>query len=138
MEHLNIDSGAVKLAVNGDESRVVTIYPTDARFAEEFFGLAKAFREKRREMVDRAARLKGKTGAAEEELALLRETYTFIRKEIDRVFGLGTAETVFGNHDVMTAYIQFFQGLEPYIRKARQKEIDRYLKDSDKGAVMEL
>lgn len=138
MEHLNIDSGGVSLAVNGDESRVITIYPTDVRFADDFFGLVKVFGEKEKEVARQAEALKGRPGAVRESLALLRNTYAFMRGEIDRVFGPGTALTVFGEHDSLAAYIQFFQGLEPYIRRARQNEIDRYLKKMDEGAVMEL
>ena len=137
MEHLKIDSGAVSLSINGDESRVITFYPTDVRFAEDFFGLVVSFREKRKECLLKSEQFAGKPEAAAEELAMLRETYTFMRGEIDRVFGSGTSQTVFGNHDSLTSYIQFFKGLEPYVRNARQKEIDRYLKDSGEGAVMD-
>lgn len=137
MEHLKIDSGAVSLAINGDESRIITFYPTDVRFAEAFFGLANAFFEKRKEAAAQSEKLKGNPDAAAEELALLRNTYTFMREEIDRVFGAGTAQTAFGDHDSLTAYIQFFRGLEPYVRKARQNEIDRYLKNTDEGTVMD-
>ena len=125
MEHLKIDSGAVTLAINGNENRTITFYPTDVRFAEDFFGLASSFMEKRKECAAKSARLQGDANAAAEELAMLRETYVFMRGEIDRVFGTGTSQTV-------------FDGLEPYVRKARQNEIDRYLKgDSEEGAVMD-
>ena len=138
MEHLKIDSGAVTLAINGNENRTITFYPTDVRFAEDFFGLASSFMEKRKECAAKSARLQGDANAAAEELAMLRETYVFMRGEIDRVFGTGTSQTVFGNHDSLTAYIQFFHGLEPYVRKARPNEIDRDLKgDSEEGAVMD-
>lgn len=137
MEHLKIDSGAVSLAINGDESRIITFYPTDVRFAEDFFHLAVAAREKRAEYAAKSEALKGNPDYAAEELVLLRETYTFMRGEIDRVFGAGTAQTAFGNHDSLAAYIQFFKGIEPYIRKARQNELDRYMKDTGEGAVMD-
>ena len=136
MEHLKIDTGAVSLAINGDESRVITFYPTDVKFAEDFFGLAKSFISKRKEMAERSAALNGNPNAAAEELAMLRETYNFMREEIDRVFGAGTAQTAFGNHDSLTSYIQFFRGIEPYVRNARQRELDRYLQTSE-GAVMD-
>lgn len=137
MENLKIDSGAVSLAINGDESRIITFYPTDVRFAESFFGLAAAFHEKRKEAAAKSEKLKGDPDAAAKELSLLRSTYTFMREEIDRVFGAGTAQTAFGDHDSLTAYIQFFRGLEPYVRKARQNEINRYLKHADEGSVMD-
>ena len=136
MEHLKIDSGAVSLAINGDESRVITFNPTDVKFAEDFFGLAQSFIAKRKEMAERSAALNGNPNAAAEELAMLRETYNFMRAEIDRVFGAGTAQTAFGNRDSLTAYIQFFRGIEPYVRNARQNELDRYLKTNE-GAVMD-
>lgn len=137
MEHLKIDSGAVSLSINGDESRIITFYPTDVRFAEDFFGLAKGFIEKRNELAAKAAELKGEPDAAKKELAMLRKVYDFMRSEIDRVFGPGTAQTAFGNHDSLAAYIQFFEGIKPHVLKARQNELDRYVKEADEGAVMD-
>ena len=137
MEHLKIDSGSVSLAINGDENRVITFHPTDVEFAEGFFSMAKSFIEKRKEMADKSAALKGTPDAAEKEIVLLREAYAFMRSEIDRVFGEGTAQVAFGNHNSLNAFIQFFKGIEPYVRKARQDELNRYLGPADEGTVMD-
>lgn len=138
MESLNLNTGAVTLAINGDKSRTITFYPTDIRFVESFFGLCEAFLDKQKELDQKQKEVKdNKT----KEIALRRETFDFMRGEIDRVFGTGTAQTVFGDHDVLTAYVQFFRGIEPYVRKARKEELDRYLGNraaEDKGTVMDL
>ena len=129
METLRIDDGAVRLAVNGDEDRVITFYPTDVHFAEAFFDLVQAFTDKKAEF-DRKT-----YETAEEELADLREVYTFMRREIDKVFGAGTCQTAFGDHDCLTAYIQLFNGVRPYIANARKKELERYLGDTNSGVM---
>ena len=63
------------------------------------------------------------------ELALTREAFAFLREGIDRTFGPGTAQTVFGSRDSVAMAARFFRGVTPYIRKARQGELDRYLKE---------
>ena len=47
----------------------------------------------------------------------------------DVSFAPGTAQTVFGSRDSVAMAARFFRGVTPYIRKARQGELDRYLKE---------
>ena len=51
------------------------------------------------------------------ELALTREAFAFLREGIDRTFGPGTAQTVFGSRDSVAMAARFFRGVTPYIRK---------------------
>ena len=131
METLNIDDGAVRLCINGDEDRVITFYPTDAHFAEAFFGLAKTLNDKQKELE------KLENVDVDEGLKVRLDTGRFVREEIDKVFGRGTSQTAFGDHDNLSCYIQFFRGIEPYVRNARKKEIERYMKDGSDDGVMD-
>ena len=140
MESLHIDTGAVTLSINNDESRTITFYPTDVHFAEAFFDLVRDFMQHREDVSMKEKEIKASGGTAaersEKEVELLRETYAFMRERIDNCFGSGTSEIVFGNHDSLGAYASFFRGVEPYVRKARKDELARY-SSSDNGTVMD-
>ena len=141
MDSIRIDTGAVTLSINNDESRTITFYPTDARFAESFFDLVRDFMQHRVKVSEKEKEIKASGGTAAErstkEVKLLRETYAFMRDRIDNCFGAGTSEIVFGNHDSLGAYASFFRGVEPYVRKARTDELARYSSGSDNGSVMD-
>ena len=140
MESLRIDTGAVTLSINNDESRTITFYPTDVHFAEAFFNLVRDFMQHREDVSRQEEEIKESGGTAAEhsakEVELLRETYAFMRERIDNCFGAGTSEIVFGNHDSLGAYASFFRGVEPYVRKARTDELARY-SGGDNGTVMD-
>ena len=141
MDSIRIDTGAVTLSINNDESRTITFYPTDVRFAESFFELVCDFMQHRVKVSEKEKEIKASGGTAAErstkEVKLLRETYAFMRDRIDNCFGAGTSEIVFGNHDSLGAYASFFRGVEPYVRKARTDELARYSSGSDNGSVMD-
>lgn len=140
MDSLNIAGKAVRLCIDNDESRVIEFYPTDVTFAENFYALAAEFEERRKDIETRSAAIEAGEGTKLEksraELALAREAFSILREGIDRTFGPGTAQTVFGDRDSVAMVARFFRGVTPYIRRARQGELDRYLKEPA-GDVME-
>ena len=109
-------------------------------FAENFYALAAEFEEHRKDIETRSAAIEAGEGTKLEksraELALTREAFSILREGIDRTFGPGTAQTVFGDRDSVAMAARFFRGVTPYIRRARQGELDRYLKEPA-GDVME-
>ena len=127
MDTLIINDGAVRLSINNDENKVITFYPTDVHFAESFFHLCDLLKEKQ----DAVKECK----TAKEQMEAMTGFFAFLRSEVDKVFGDGTCDTVFGKRDILAEYIQFFNGVRPYIAKARQNEVDRYLTEDD--GVME-
>ena len=126
MDSLNIAGKAVRLCIDNDESRVIEFYPTDVSFAENFYALAAEFEERQNDIKARSAAIAEGDGSKLEksraELALTREAFAFLREGIDRTFGPGTAQTVFGSRDSVAMAARFFRGVTPYIRKARQVE----------------
>ena len=140
MDSLNIAGKAVRLCIDNDESRVIEFYPTDVTFAENFYALAAEFEERRKDIETRSAAIEAGEGTKLEksraELALTREAFSILREGIDRTFGPGAAQTVFGDRDSVAMAARFFRGVTPYIRRARQGELDRYLKEPA-GDVME-
>lgn len=134
MEELRIDTGGVKLKVNGDPTRVIVFNPTDISFAERFYGLLSEFEEKEKEYQQKVEALQKNTetdslgipknfGPA---LVLLRETCGFLREKIDDVFGAGTSQAAFGDANTLDMFEQFFEGITPFVQKAREKQVSKY------------
>lgn len=134
MEELRIDTGGVKLKVNGDPTRVIAFNPTDISFAERFYGLLSEFEEKEKEYRQKVDALQKNTetdnlgipknfGPA---LVLLRETCGFLREKIDDVFGAGTSQAAFGDANTLDMFEQFFEGITPFVQKAREKQVSKY------------
>lgn len=141
MENINISSGAVELTIDNDPARVIRFYPTDVAFAEGFFSLASEFQRKQKEIQQKIndIRASDKTEFEKslEAVQLEREAFNVMRQGIDNTFGAGTSDTVFGQRNTIDMVARFFNGVTPYVRKARQAEIERYTKQSDGGGVME-
>ena len=133
MESLRID-GFIQLAINDDPERVISFAPDDIMFAERFYGLLDAFREKENEYRERAGKLSenkklddyGIPETAPDGIALLRDVCDFMRDEIDIVFGEGTSEKAFGDVRSLDMIEQFFKGITPYIQHARHEKTRRY------------
>lgn len=143
MQSLYIRDNTVRLAVNDDESRVVAFDPSSIEFVERFYRLVAAFEAKEQEYKERAAEL-DKDGAVDaygipknvaQRLSLLRETCEFTRTQIDYVFGEGTSKAAFGDINALDMFPQFFEGITPFIKQARQGKTDKYLGKGKSGVL---
>ena len=139
MESLRID-GAVQLAINDDPERVISFVPDDILFAERFYSLLDALKEKEAEYQERVSVLSankavdeyGVPEMARAGISLLREVCDFMRDEIDAVFGDGTSEKAFGEVRSLDMIEQFFKGITPYIQTARQEKTRQYYRPGDR------
>lgn len=140
MENINISSGAVELTIDNDPARVIRFYPTDVAFAEGFFSLAAEFQRKQGEIQQKINDIRASSMTDFEKnleaVKLEREAFDTMRTGIDNTFGAGTSDTVFGQRNTIDMVARFFKGVTPYVRKARQSEIERYTKEYE-GGVME-
>lgn len=138
--NLNISSGAVELTIDNDPGRVIRFYPTDVEFAEGYFSLVAEFEKRQKEAERKLSEIRNGPGTEWEkiaqELEVSREVFNVIRSSIDRMFGPGTAQTVFGDRNNLAMVAKFFRGVTPFIREARLKEIERYTKSTG-SEVME-
>lgn len=134
MQSLHIDTGEIRLCVNDDPNRVISFNPTDISFAERFYGLLSEFEVKEKEYRQKAEALQENTemGAFDipknfgSALALLRETSAFLREKVDEVFGAGTSQAAFGDANTLDMFEQFFEGITPFVQKAREKQVGKY------------
>lgn len=134
METLQLKTGAVQIAIDGDPERVIEFNPEDVVFVELFYNLIRNFEVKEKEFSERFAALEqnskigtdGLPDNTRERLAMVREVAEYLKSEIDVVFGAGTSRKVFGDSIVLPLFEQFFQGIIPYVQKSREKKIQKY------------
>ncbi|MDU7338610.1 MAG: hypothetical protein E7L17_10910 [Clostridium sp.] len=134
MQSLHINTGEIRLCINDDTNRVITFNPTDISFVERFYNLLGEFEEKEKEYRQKAEALQENTevGAFDipknlgSALGLLRETSAFLREKIDNVFGAGTSQAAFGEANTLDMFEQFFEGITPFVQKAREKQVSKY------------
>lgn len=136
VDTLRIDTGAVRLAINGDEGRIIEFNPEDIVFVERFYNLIKEFELKEVEFREKAEALAKISELDEhgipvntgENIKLVLELCNYLRKNIDHVFGQGTSEKVFENNQTLNMFEQFFTGILPFVNKARSEKISKYKK----------
>lgn len=136
MDNIKIDSGVKRITVNGDETRVIEFNPEDILFIERFYGLMKKFEEKEKEFVDRSEEITKVTEKdtygipvnTGEQIKLVSELCTYLKAEIDEVFGKGTSKAAFGDMQTLNMFEQFFSGISPFVHKARAAKVDKYRK----------
>ena len=141
MDNLDIRGKAVELTIDDDPNRVIRFYPTDVEFAEAYFSLCAEFEAARKDIAAREDELE-KSSLDEIEKAakrteLTKEAFAVLRSGIDKTFGEGTSQTVFGDRNNLSMAARFLWGVTPYVRRARQEEIKRYTKNESAQAVME-
>jgi hypothetical protein len=144
MDSLRIDTGIKRVMINDDPSRVIEFSPEDVAFAEKFYSLIHAFETKQSEYdrrskaidENKAVDASGLPANVSDGLALLREVCEFMRGEIDGLFGAGTSQKAFGDARTLDMFVQFFDGITPFIKTARDEKVRRYLNDQNSGRVM--
>lgn len=136
VDTLRIDTGAIRLAINGDENRIIEFNPEDIVFVERFYSLIKEFESKEVEFRAKAEELAGNSELDEygipvntgDNIKLVKELCEYLRTKIDHVFGQGTSAKVFENNQTLNMFEQFFTGITPYVQKARGKKLEQYRK----------
>jgi len=134
LDNIQIDSGEIRLTINHDPERVISFNPKDSLFAEKFYKLVGELQEKQKEYKARAEELEsneevdenGLPKNAPELLALVTESCQYMREQIDHLFGKGTSDTAFGGANTLEMFVQFFDGVGPFIGKARAEKINQY------------
>lgn len=134
MQSLSIDTGEIRLAINNDETRIIVLKPNDAIFAEKFYKMLGSFQEKFSEYQTKANAIEANveedangiplnTG---DRIDLLKEVCTYSHERIDDLLGSGSARVIFGDALDIDAIIQFFDGVRPFMEKARADKIAKY------------
>ncbi len=135
MQSLSINTGEIRLAINDDPQRVIVFNPADVLFAERFYKLFSELRrtltteyQPRFEAVERVTETDENNVPVnvQSRIDLVKEVCAYFRSEIDKLFGVGTSQIVFGDSMNLDAFTQFFEGITPFIRQAREDKIKKY------------
>lgn len=135
MQNLNIDDGTIHLSINNDETRVISFNPKDSLFAEKFYRLIENFKVDLKKYEERAKEIDAVTEVDEnqvpvnmqERFDLLKEVCNYFKSETDKVFGEGTSNKVFGDTVDLDMFTQFYDGISPFINKARTEAVKKYI-----------
>lgn len=133
-QSLTIDTGVIRLAINGDELRVIAFNPNDALFAEKFYKMLGTLQTRFTEYQIKADIVEAiqETDAngiplnTGERIELMKEVCIFARGQIDELFGAGTSQTAFEDALSIEAIIQFFEGVKPFVQSARADKVAKY------------
>ncbi|MDE6424601.1 MAG: hypothetical protein K2K89_00430 [Ruminococcus sp.] len=125
MQSLNFDDGLKRLAINGDENRVIVVNATDV-------GIVARYKEKLPEI----EKLSVETGDSEEIMNILDKK---VREFVDYIIGSPVSETVFGKtnclsmaggqtifENFLTAYMEY---MKPEIKaeyEQSKKRVEKY------------
>ena len=134
MDTIRTDTSIITLQIN-DGPEVIAFDPSETLFAEKFYRLMRDLTTKEVEFRARAEAIDAKTELEEdglpaslpETLAFMREACQFFRDEIDKLFGEGSSQKLFGDRYSLPAIGSFFTGITPYIKTARDERIAKYL-----------
>ena len=139
-DSIQIDAGQKRILINDDPKRVLKFNPLDILFAEKFYALLGDFHEKDKEFRQRMLELENSEDKDEfglpanlpDSFSLMHEMSQYMHEQIDELFGVGTSEMVFEGVDNLEMIQQFFEGLIPFIQKARVKKVEKYTKPRQK------
>lgn len=145
-QSIQIKTSTVQLLVNDDPSRVIEFNPEDIAFIDAFYGLIQEFDAKmnefkQRELVIRKNKAVDKFGiplSTKEEIKLTKDLCAYLREKIDALFGDGTSDAAFGRSNTPDMFVQFFDGITPFIKTAREKKVAKYTASQpDESGVLE-
>lgn len=145
-QSIQINTSTVRLLVNDDPNRVIEFNPEDIAFIDAFYGLIQEFDSKmnefkQRELVIRKNKAVDKFDipvSTKDEIKLTKDLCAYLRKQIDALFGNGTSDTAFGKANTPDMFVQFFDGITPFIQTAREKKVSKYTAvKADESGVLE-
>ena len=144
MAAIKINTGLIRLKVecDGREEEIV-FNPDDVVFMDKFVNLMDEMEKKQAEYDEKAKELDAETNAdsfgvplnMKEKLALMLDICTFMRGQVDMVFGVGTSQKIFGNANTLDMFTQFFDGITPYIQKNREEKMAKYIHANTQGVM---
>lgn len=144
MDSLKIESGVKEIAINGDPDRIIRFNPNDLTFVDRLYVMIADFQEnqadwqRRAEELDAAMALdeNGLPSNMPDQLAFMHELIDDTHAKIDAIFGQGTSVAVFQGIKDPDLIGQFFEGVLPFIEKARSDKLAKYARPGKGGKVM--
>ncbi len=144
MAGIKINTGVIRLEVDCDGVKdQISFNPNDVVFMENIYRLMGELQKKKDEYAAVEERLNSNQDTDEngipvnmkERLSLILDICSYIKGQIDGIFGEGTSKKLFGDANTLDMFEQFFDGITPYIQSARESKLSQY-KNSNSRNVM--
>ena len=127
MDSLQIRTGQIRLMIlddAGEERGVFKFNPEDVESAKQVVLLQKELEEKNKEFDIQAEQCE----TPEEKAEVLSTTVAYFRGLVDRCFGEGSSDLLFGNNNTLSMFYDFFEGITPYYERASKQRMAKYKK----------
>jgi len=134
MATLKINTGKITLDIERDREPTgkISFNPENTDFRAAVVALMNGVEEKEKEFTDKAKAIEASAvdeiEKAKSVITLEKEVGDYLSEEIDKVFGSGTSATAFGESCTIEAVMSFFDGITPFVRKASEKKMSKYVK----------
>jgi hypothetical protein len=133
MDSIRIDSGIKKILIN-DGPDILEFNPSDVLFVEKFYEIVNEFDAKLADYEKRAQELDDDKSVDANGLPMnisaridfLHDVCGFAHARIDFVFGEGTSVRLFHGVESLDMIEQFFTGLAPFVKHAREDKLNKY------------
>lgn len=144
MAEIKINTGTIRLRVECDgREEFIAFNPDDVVFINRFCELMTAMEKKQEEYNVKAEELEKVTETdslgfpinMKEKLALVLDICSFMRTQVDEVFGAGTSHKIFGDANTLDMFTQFFEGITPFIQRNRDEKMARYIAEKQQGVM---
>lgn len=132
METLKIHSGVVRLNIEdeyGHSRGVFSFNPKDLEQMSRIYKLREEIGQKQTEIQQKAAKLE----TMDEKVDFIMEVVHYYRELIDKCFGEGTSDLVFGECNTLEMFGDFLDGITPYYEKANAERLAKYKKPKKSG-----
>lgn len=138
-EILNFDSKdtLLRLALNGDENKIIEFDPGDVTFRKKFYNLKNELIKKQQELDSKQKQLNLETDE-EIELAFKMEEdlFDYIAKTVDDLFEEGTTKKICGNRKNVFVLANSIIALVPYFEKFKNDTKNKYTNRLKESGVL--
>jgi hypothetical protein len=132
MDSIRIDTGIKRIAINDDPERVIEFNPTDVEWSRRLDKLRFEVKKRLDEIEAQVRVLENQAQSNDdpevsEKINNIRiEVCVYVRGLIDKQFGEGTSEKVFGDLNSEFAIQSFLVAITPYMQIAREPIVGKY------------
>lgn len=145
---LVINTGEITIPIerNGVNVGNISFNPESVEFAESYIKLLESLEQKTKELEAKAKELESLSEDedseneiqipknAKENIELWKDVSTYLRSEIDILFGENTSNIVFGSNNSLDMFFQFFDGIAPFVAEGREGKVEEYLNRAQRRA----
>lgn len=125
MDSLQVRTGQISLRIlddEGEERGIFSFNPEDVESAKQVVLLQEELKVKNEEFDKQIEECE----TAEQKINLLSEIVQYFRGLVDKCFGEGSSDILFGNACTLSMFYDFFEGITPYYEKASKKRMAKY------------